>query len=54
MIYISSKFENSENRYKEVTSSMSGYQGQSNFFFFFANAWCLADSENPEMSLVVP
>ena len=29
IIYILSKFENSENRYTEVTSLMSGYQAQS-------------------------
>ena len=29
MVYILSNLENSENRYKEVTSPMSGYQSQS-------------------------
>ena len=29
MVYILSNFENSENRYKEVTSPISRYQGQS-------------------------
>ena len=56
MVYILSNFENSENRYKEVTSPMSGYPGQSKDAYYqntilicLANAGCLADPQKSQM-----
>ena len=64
MVYILSKFWNSENRYKEVTTPIKISHRMLDllydnailiFFFFFANAECLADHpEDPEMGLVDP